>query len=324
MTETELIPLPGTPYSRYALPLEYPPSRDMRARWGYSRPLIPSLHSWFASYADDYRAFISEMRTFGADLRDVAHTFDPALLPAPAWMGTAMNPIDSLALYTFVRKRRPATYLEIGSGITTCFAHLARQHGRLSTKIISIDPEPRVGVDTICDTIVRDGLETCDLAIFETLGPGDIVFLDGSHRVFMNSDVTVFFIDVLPMLKPGVVVHIHDIALPWDYHQYFAHWYWSEQYMLAVYMMASKQRLKPLFPGAFVTADPDLANEFAKPLIDLSFRTPLGRRRVDVVHTHFQLEDEVDRRSPSRGTFLGIAPGIIVGFRLSRRRLRLT
>src|SRR5882672_8634596 len=88
MTETELTPLPGTPYSRYALPLEYLPSRNLSARWGYSRPLIPSLHSWFASHANDYRAFLADMRTFGADLRGVAHTFDVALLPAPAWMGT--------------------------------------------------------------------------------------------------------------------------------------------------------------------------------------------------------------------------------------------
>jgi Methyltransferase domain len=285
MTETELAPLPGTPYSRYALPLEYQPSRDLRSRWGYSRPPIPSLHAWFVSYADDYRAFISEMRTFGADLAGVAQTFDPALLPAPGWMGIAMNPIDSLALYTFVRKHKPATYLEIGSGVTTCFAHLARQHGRLPTKIISIDPEPRAGVDAICDTIIRDGLETCDLAIFEALEPGDIVFLDGSHRVFMNSDVTVFFIDVLPMLKPGVIVHIHDISLPWDYHPYFTNWYWSEQYMLAVYLMAGKQRIKPLFPAGFVTADPILANEFAKPLIDFSFPVSWSGGSMWFTHT---------------------------------------
>ena len=132
-----------------------------------------------------------------------------------------MNPIDLLTLYTFVRKYRPATYIEIGSGVTTCFTHLARQHGQLATRIVSIDPEPRLQIDAICDDVIRSGLESCDISIFETLAPNDIVFVDGSHRSFMNSDVTVFFIDVLPLLRPGVLVHLHDISLPWDYHEFF-------------------------------------------------------------------------------------------------------
>ena len=268
--------LPGTPYSRYALPLEYPPSRDMRARWGYSRPLIPQLLSWFESHADNYRGFIDMMRQYGTELADVPHTLDAAKLPMPAWLGTAINPIDCLALYTFMRTSRPATFLEIGSGTTTCFAHLARQRGGMHTRIISIDPEPRVEVDSICDEVIRSGLETCDLTIFESLRAGDIVFLDGSHRSFMNSDVTVFFIDVLPILKPGVIVHLHDIVLPWDYHQYFANWYWNEQYMLAVYLMANRARINPLFPIAFVTGAPQFADSLAKPLIDLPFDIPWG------------------------------------------------
>jgi hypothetical protein len=117
--------LPGTQWCRYALPLEYPPSRDMRARWGYSRPLIPQLLLLFEGYADSYRTVIADMRRYGAELRDVPHTFDAAKLPMPGWMGTAINPIDCLALYAFIRRSRPATFLEIGSGTTTCFAHLA-------------------------------------------------------------------------------------------------------------------------------------------------------------------------------------------------------
>src|SRR5947209_5654250 len=79
--------LEGTAYSRYALPLEYPPSRDMRPRWGYSRPLIPTLLSWFESHAEDYRAFIADMRRYGRELQDVPRTLDAARLPTPAWMG---------------------------------------------------------------------------------------------------------------------------------------------------------------------------------------------------------------------------------------------
>ena len=248
----------------------------MRPRWGYSRPLIPTLLSWFESHAEDYRAFIAEMRRYGSELQDVPHTLDAARLPMPAWMGVALNPIDCLALYTFVRKRRPATYLEIGSGITTCFAHLARQRGNQSMRIISIDPQPRAQIDAICDQVIRAGLETCDLSIFKSLVAGDVVFMDGSHRCFMNSDVTVFFIDVLPTLKPGVIVQIHDVALPWDYHQFFAKRYWSEQYLLAVYLMANRERIDPLFPAAFVTGVPMFTKDFETPFVDHPFDVPWG------------------------------------------------
>jgi hypothetical protein len=224
------------------------------------------LYSWLMEHADAYRSVLREMRRLGPELRDLPRQFDPAL-PMPAWNGIAMNPIDCLALYSFVRSNRPATYLEIGSGATTCFAHLARERGDAATRIISIDPEPRAAIDAICDEVIRAGLETCDLAIFDRLEAGDIVFMDGSHRSFMNSDVTVFFIDVLPRLSPGVIVHLHDIALPYDYHPEFTNWYWNEQYVLAVYLMGNRARIKPLLPLALVTFDPAFADDVAEPFI---------------------------------------------------------
>lgn len=145
--------------------------------------------------------------------------------------------------------------------MTTCFAHQAIKDGRLDTRVISIDPEPRGDIDAICDEVIREGLETCDLATFDRLEAGDILFFDGSHRTFMNSDVTVFFIDVLPRIKPGVIVHIHDVTLPWDYPESFKHWYWNEQYMLAVYLMMGRDQLIPLFPTAWVCRGMTMANE---------------------------------------------------------------
>ena len=108
--------------------------------------------------------------------------------------------------------------------------------------------------------------ECCGMPQLEA---GDILFFDGSHRAFMNSDVTVFFIDVLPRIKPGVIVHIHDIALPWDYGEFFKNWYWNETYMLAVYMMGHKHRIKPIAPTAFICRDVAFEAELVGPLIDL-------------------------------------------------------
>jgi predicted O-methyltransferase YrrM len=260
--------LAGNPYARYALPIEYPPSRDLQPRWGYARPPIAALHDWFRAETARYRPFLDEMARCVASLRAIPLEYRPELLPEPAWFGVPFAAFDTLALYTMVTLRNPRRYVEIGSGISTCFAAKAvRDHG-LRTRIVSIDPEPRAAIDAVCDEVVRQGLEQCDLALFDELAAGDVVFFDGTHRCFMNSDVTVFMIDILPRLKPGVIVHIHDIDLPWDYSPGFANWYWSEQYVLAAYMIAGRERLDPLLPTAFVCRDEAFAERLARPFID--------------------------------------------------------
>ena len=261
--------LPGTPYSRYATPIEYLPSRDFSPRWGGSRPPIAQLESWFRAHADNYHALVGDIRAAAVALAGIPLEFDAAQLPTPAWHGVPYAPFDSALLYAMVRKYAPATYLEIGSGITTCFAHRAIRDAGMATQIVSIDPEPRARIDAICDTVIRDGLETCDLSLFDQLRANDILFFDGSHRSFMNSDVTVFFIDVLPRLRPGVIVHIHDIMLPYDYPDSFKQWYWNEQYLLAVYLMGNRARLEPLAPTAFICRDPAFEAEFSQPMLDL-------------------------------------------------------
>jgi predicted O-methyltransferase YrrM len=261
--------LPGTPYSRFAIPLDYRPSRDLAARWGGSRPPIRQLDDWFRAHAAEYHALIGEIRASAQALNGIPVEFDPARLPDPAWHGVPYAPFDAATLYTMIRTHRPCVYLEIGSGITTCFAHRAIRDSGLSTRIVSIDPEPRAQIDSICDSVIRAGLETCDLEVFARLQANDIVFFDGSHRSFMNSDVTVFFIDVLPLLDPGVIVHIHDIMLPYDYPDWSKNWYWNEQYLLAVYLMGHMARLAPLAPTAFICRDAEFAAELREPMLDL-------------------------------------------------------
>ena len=120
----------------------------------------------------------------------------------------------------------------------------------------------------MCDRVIRDGLETCELEIFSQLEPGDILFFDGSHRSFMNSDVTVFMMDVLPMIKPGVIIGVHDIFLPYDYPDSFKNWYWNEQYMFAVYLLAAANKLKILMPGRYMSFRPELEEAFSAILKD--------------------------------------------------------
>lgn len=171
----------------------------------------------------------------------------------PYWNNTWFPALDACVLTQFVLKHRPAKYIEIGSGNSTIFMHRAKTVGGLGTTITSIDPQPRAGIDSLCDRIIRDGLEDADLALFEALEPGDILFFDGSHRVFQDSDVTVFFLEVLPRVKPGVLIHVHDIFWPKDYPESWGPRYYSEQYMLAMLFLYGADRFETLFASAYAS-----------------------------------------------------------------------
>lgn len=258
--------LPGTEYSKYAIPVEYLPSRDFKPRYGYTKGKIHQLEQFFSSRKEEYSFFVDYMKSLPLSHIPIRLVDGPL---RPAWIGGPICAFDSLALYAMVCRHRPKVYLEIGSGMTTCFAKQAILDHELGTKVVSIDPEPRREIDEICHEIIRDGLENCRLEIFDQLNLGDIVFFDGSHRSFMNSDVTVFFLDVLPRLKPGVVIHLHDIHLPWDYPEFFKNWYWNEQYLLAVYLMAGEAQVQPLLPTAWICRDPFFENKFISGFPDL-------------------------------------------------------
>ncbi len=108
----------------------------------------------------------------------------------------------------------------------------------LRTRLASIDPEAREGLDGLSDRVIRRPLERCRPDMFDELGAGDVFFLDSSHRAFQGSDVTVFFLEILPRLKPGVIVHIHDIPYPFEYS---ADWVyggrsWNEAYLVRAFL----------------------------------------------------------------------------------------
>jgi hypothetical protein len=165
---------------------------------------------------------------------------------------------------------RPKRLIEIGSGYSTKFARRAiREHG-LQTHITSIDPEPRAEIDQICDQVIRQPLEEVALSLFDELQPGDFMFVDSSHRTFTNSDVTVVFMDVLPRLSEGVLVHFHDIFWPNDYPPEWNGRYYSEQYMLGAYLLSTgASSPKVLLPNAFIVRDHDLAQNCGS-LLDIT------------------------------------------------------
>ena len=226
------------PDAHYTIRMEYPTSASNSPRWNPH----PELERIIARGEATYRRSLETIASYRDSLLEIeAHAQDPqeprgsttGCLP---WTAPPSTPSSEAA---------PALYLEIGSGISTRFAARARRDGQLDMRIVSIDPEPRADVEALCDRALRVPLELADLSVFDELSDGDVVFLDGSHRTFMNSDATVFFLELLPRLAGGVLVGVHDVFLPYDYPAELADRYYSEQYLLAAHLLGGNRAIEP-------------------------------------------------------------------------------
>lgn len=192
-----------------------------------------------------------------------ALTEDESDASLPFWSNPWLPPLDGATLYGLIATRRPSLYMEVGSGFSTKFARLAiRDHG-LDTRIVSIDPQPRAEVDALCDEVVRSPYEDIDLDLLDRLGPGDMLFVDNSHRAFTNSDVTVFFTESLPYLSPGVVYGLHDIFIPDDYPADWNDRFYAEQYLLMCYLAGGAAGDEILLGTHHVATSPHLLGELA-------------------------------------------------------------
>lgn len=271
-TTTRLAGFDLHPYSKtswkwgYGVDEYYPV--DPQPRWGFGHPPHARLDEVIERGRADYVSLIQEF----SDCRDIYSKIpltSDELSTTPNWKNVWFKDLDAIALVGILVTRRPMRYFEIGSGNSTKFARFAINDAKLQTTITSLDPNPRTSIDVLCNEVIRERLENCDLSLFDQLQAGDVLFFDGSHRTFTNSDATVFFLELLPRLAPGVIVQIHDIFLPWDYPPRWNRRLYSEQYLLAAMLLCPQQAFKILLPNWFAGHDERLraqAEEITKPL----------------------------------------------------------
>ena len=211
------------------------------------------MENWYKTNHDEINALMQKFCSFRNFYKNIP--FDSQIDFLPKWNNDFMSPFDAMSIYTFLAINNPRYYVEIGSGNTTMFAAQSINDNQLRTKIISIDPFPRAGIDSLCEKIYRFPLENMDLSFFSTLSNEDIFLFDGSHRSFPNSDVTVFFTEILHKLPPGLLYAIHDIFLPFDYPELWSvnerRWY-NEQYLLCAYILGGASGDKIICPNAFL------------------------------------------------------------------------
>lgn len=179
----------------------------------------------------------------------------------PTWNNGFLPGLDIVGIYGIIAKYKPTKYIEIGSGNSTKVARKSIKENDLNTEIISIDPFPRANIDHLADKVIREPFENLsdNSFIIESLNENDILFIDNSHRVFPNSDAMICFLELLPFLKKGVIVHIHDIYLPFDYPQFMCDRFYNEQYLLAAFILANPEKFKTILPNYFISEDAELA-----------------------------------------------------------------
>jgi hypothetical protein len=163
---------------------------------------------------------------------------------------------DARLLYAMVRDLQPASIVELGSGQTSrviaqaCVVNAAEG---VQSSFRAFDPFP-IGVDQALpglSSLERIPAQEVPEEVFAELRAGDILFVDTTHTVKIGSDVNRIILRVLPLLASGVIVHFHDICLPYEYPRYLFEdyaLYWGEQYLLQAFLA-----MNPSFEVLFAT-----------------------------------------------------------------------
>ena len=185
------------------------------------------LRKHFPKFRDDYEQFPTKPTREGSRFHLNNGLFDG---------------IDALVAYCMVRHFQPRLIIEVGSGFSSLILGEAAVKNNNNSALVCIEPFP---VDFLqqgfpgLHSLIKKKIEDIDLEFFSQLESGDILFIDSSHTVKIGGDVNYLFLEVLPRLKPGVIVHVHDIFFPFNYPR---DWvieefrFWTEQYLLQAFL----------------------------------------------------------------------------------------
>ncbi|MBN1668439.1 MAG: class I SAM-dependent methyltransferase [Anaerolineales bacterium] len=196
-----------------------------------------------------------DLGAFKTLLRELTQSYTQELTQLPAYprvqkmgFGPGYTAIDAQSLYMIIRQFKPARYIEIGSGISTYYCHLAAKKNRADgypLQIECIEPYPYAALTALPGIqLQKQEVQNIDPAYFEQLTRNDILFIDSSHVLKIDGDVAYLYLEILPRLKPGVLIHIHDIPFPYNYPYPPEFWinaapwpkYWNEAMVLQAFL----------------------------------------------------------------------------------------
>jgi hypothetical protein len=166
--------------------------------------------------------------------------------------------VDAEIYYQILRYLRPQKVIEIGSGHSTqiCLEAIRRNDDeeKTNTLLSCVEPYENKWLENLGVNIIRKKIEDIKLDWTNDLNAGDILFIDSSHIIRPEGDVLKIYFEIIPRLKPGVIIHIHDIFTPKNY---LKEWVvdhirlWNEQYLLEAILM-NNNKLKILLAANYL------------------------------------------------------------------------
>jgi len=155
--------------------------------------------------------------------------------------------VDGEIYYCMIRYFKPKRIIEVGAGNSTYLAAQAllknREEYGIGANLIAIEPYPN---DTLrkgfpgLTKLIEAKVQKVDLSEFSKLKENDILFIDSSHVLKIGNDVQYEYLEILPRLNKGVLVHLHDIFLPAEYPKKWVlreHRFYNEQYLLQAFLI---------------------------------------------------------------------------------------
>ena len=222
--------------------------RVRRNRWAKPSPLygisfdLDKMEDLLKSLCADYLPSFQELPTY-ENMVD-------------SGFGPGYPRVDALVLYCMLRRVRPSRYLEVGSGLSTAYAHhalLGKYRGDRCPSITCIEPFPFSHLNSLSNIeLVRSEVQDVSIEKFTCLEANDVLFIDSSHIVKLDGDVPFLFLEALPQLQPGVIIHVHDIPFPFNVpfppeywtlldHPESPHWpmFWNEAMLIQALLSGS-------------------------------------------------------------------------------------
>jgi hypothetical protein len=142
---------------------------------------------------------------------------------SPFWFNNfSFTDFDAAALYGMLRHYKPKKYIELGCGFSSYISSLALSKNIAEGSLceaIYVDPAPRRDMEKTLFTgkLICERVQRLPLEMFRQLEAGDVLFIDTSHVVKVQSDVVRELLEIIPALQAGVIIHIHDMFSPYDY-----------------------------------------------------------------------------------------------------------
>lgn len=203
-----------------------PDRKQLRKEIWSSRSELPGVNLQIAGQLER----LEKMEAFSGELQTLSKQF---------------GSVDAEVLYCMLRMYKPRQVIEIGAGFSTqvMAAALLRNSAESGqqTDFTTIEPFPNATIERGfpgLNKLIRKKVQDVPLREFAKLGNGDLLFIDSSHVLTIGSDVQYEFLEIIPRLAPGVLVHIHDIFFPCEYHRGWVMQgrFWSEQYILQAFL----------------------------------------------------------------------------------------